>query len=280
MPTHHDHTDARPQPTPYPDVNAVLREFLSHVQSILGEHFRGMYLHGSLALGDFASHRSDIDFVVVTDTEVSSDHLAALRAIHDRFNASDSSWATEVEAAYIPQDALRRYDPAHARHPHIERGGDETLDIDELATDWIIQRFILREHGVVVAGPDPRTLIDPISPHDLRRAVVTLMDDWWGPMIHNPSPLHQHTIGYQAYAVLTMCRILYTLEKGSVVSKPVAARWARGTPPERWATLIERALAWRKDRQKMATDDDMHGTLELIRYTLDRCQHYDTLEKS
>jgi len=30
--------------------------------------------------------------------------------------------------------------------------------MDQLDTAWILYRYIPREHGVVVAGPDPRTL--------------------------------------------------------------------------------------------------------------------------
>ncbi len=259
-------------PTPYPDVNMVLHDLLSSIQAILGDQFRGMYLSGSLALGDFAAYRSDIDYVVVTDADLSGDLLLALRAMHADFNATNSPWATEVEAAYIPHAALRRYDPLPARHPHIERGAGEILDMDQLGSDWIIQRFIVREHGVVIAGADPRTLIDPIPPEDLRQSVVTLMNNWWGLMRDDPTPLFRHTIGYQAYAVLTMCRILYTLEVGDVVSKPVAARWAQGMADGRWDGLIERALAWRKDRHDVLSDNEVNETLTLIQYTLERCQ--------
>jgi hypothetical protein len=259
-------------PTPYPDVNVAVHDLLSSIQTILGDHFRGMYLSGSLALGDFASYRSDIDFVVVTDVDLSDNLLSVLRAMHARFNASDSSWATEVEAAYIPQDALRRYDPAHARHPHIERGAGEVLAMDQLGSDWIIQRYILREHGVVIAGPDPRTLIDPVQPDDRRWAMAALMNDWWGPMRDHPDPLDQHHIGYQSYAVLTMCRILYTIEYSAVVSKPVAARWAQNAWGGHWAALIEHALSWRKDHQDRPSDDDMSATLDFIAYTLERCR--------
>src|SRR5713226_5764624 len=40
-------------PTPYAGINAVLQHFLASIQAIVGSHFRGMYLSGSLALGDF-----------------------------------------------------------------------------------------------------------------------------------------------------------------------------------------------------------------------------------
>ena len=266
-----------PHPTPYADVNAVLHDILSSVQTILGDHFRGMYLSGSLALGDFAPHRSDIDFVVVTDADLPDDLLSSLQAMHARFNASGSPWATEVEAAYIPQDALRRYDPARARHPHIERGGDEVLDMDQLDTGWVIQYYILREHGVVVAGPPLHTLIDPVSSQDLCRAVVVLMGEWWGTMLHDPARLQYR--GYQVYGVLTMCRMLYTLDSGAVASKPVAARWAQGALGERWAALIERALAWRKDctwgeEGQDTPGGDVDETQALIQYTLERCQQW------
>lgn len=251
-------------PTPYPDVNAILHELLTGVQAILGDHFVGLYLHGSLASGDFNLHRSDIDFVVVTDDELPDEMLPALEAMHARMAAGDSPWGAELEGSYIPRKALRRYDPAQARHPHIERGG--RLRVEQHDSDWVIQRHILREHGVVVAGPAPHTLIDPIPPGELRRAVLDLFRGWWAPMLHDPTRLRHP--GYQVYAALTMCRILYTLQHGIVVSKPVAARWAQETLSERWAALIERALAWRNGEPFEYLDE----TLDLIRYTLERSQ--------
>jgi len=56
------------QPTPFSDVNAFLQQFLSHVRAILGSDFVGLYLYGSLALGDFDPASSDVDAVVATAT--------------------------------------------------------------------------------------------------------------------------------------------------------------------------------------------------------------------
>jgi hypothetical protein len=236
MPADPDSVDARPHPTPYPDVNVVLGHFRASIENILAPHFLGMYLSGSLALGDFAPHRSDIDFVVMTDAELPADLFSSLRAMHARFNAGDSPWATEVEAVYIAREALRRHDPRHAVWPHIQRGNSNVLERDLLDSGWVIQRHILREHGVVVAGPALREVIDPVQPREMRQAVVALLDEWWGPMRNDPAPLRHR--GYQAYAVLTMCRMLYTFEFGAVVSKPVAARWAREELDDRWPGLI------------------------------------------
>ena len=72
--------------------------------------------------------------------------------------------------------------------------------------------------------------------------------------------------GYQAYAVLTMCRTLHTLEAGRLASKPAAARWARERHPERWRGLIDRALGWKQGDGV----DDFTLTLDFIRYVLDQ----------
>ncbi len=258
------------QPTPDPDVNDILHVLLLSVQTILGNHFIGMYLYGSLASGDFDTS-SDIDFVVVTDDELAENIFSALQEMHARIAASDSKWAIELEGLYIPQRALRRYDPNHATHPHIERGG--SLRIEERDSADVIHWHILRERGIVLAGPDPRTLIDPISPNELRRAVREILRGWWAPMLADSTRLQSR--GYQSYAVLTMCRMLHTLRYGTVVSKPIAARWAQATLGERWVALIERALVGRHNSQSKAQSDDVNGTLDLIRYTLERGQEFE-----
>ncbi len=47
---------------------------------------------------------------------------------------------------------------------------------------------------------------------------------------------------YRAYAVLTLCRILYSFAKGTIVSKPIAAKWAIKNVPEELREVILRSL--------------------------------------
>jgi len=253
-------------PTPYPDVNAVLHLLLSSVQAVLGNRFVGLYLHGSLASGDFDPHRSDIDFVVVTADELPDDMLPALEAMHVRIAASDLRWASKLEGSYIPQRAFRRYDPTHALHPALRVDG--SFAVDQHGSDWIIQRHAIREEGVALAGPAPEALIDPVHPDDLRRAALGILREWWSPQLDDHTRLRSSE--YQAYAVLTMCRALYTLQHGIVAWKSVAARWAQSTLGEPWAALIERALAWRRGAQL----DSLNETLDFIRYTLERAEQF------
>jgi len=109
-------------------------------------------------------------------------------------------------------------------------------------SDWIIQRWVLREQGVVVAGPPLKPLIEQVSTEALREAVMGYLREWWLPMLACPARLESSE--YQAYAILSMCRALYTLRFGKIASKPVSAGWAQ-TESVDWAGMIEQAMAWR-----------------------------------
>ena len=254
-------------PTPYPDVNAIVHDLLARVQAILGPHFIGMVLDGSLANGDF-DQDSDIDFVVVTDEDVSPDLFLALQAMHDQMATLDSPWAIQLEGSYISRHAIRRYDPAHARHPNIERGQGERLKWAEHGPAWITHRYVLREHGIPLAGPAPHTLIDPVGPDDLRRGMADLVDVWLTPLLNQPEVIR--TRGYQSYIVLSLCRMLYTLECGTVVSKRVAADWAKAHRGQPWTALIERAWAGRRGPDAPASPEEVNETLAFVRFVLAR----------
>ena len=246
----------------------MLHDFPACLEAIVGSRFRAIYLSGSLALGRFDPHNSHIDVVVVTDAEIAEDLFVALQAMHALFGASSSPWAVKVEAVYIPRDALRNSAPTPAQCPQIEKGG--ILFRGPLESGWPIQCHILRERGVVAAGPDPRTLIGPVDPADMRRASVAIATAWREQARHDPAWLAwlQHRDA-QAFVVLTLCRLLHTLDSASVASKPVAARWAQKVFGERWAGLIERSLAGQHDRSE-TPESDVDDTVALMQYTVER----------
>jgi len=146
-----------------------------------------------------------------------------------------------MEGAYLPRLTLRRHDPAHAQAPWL--GVDRHFTLETLGSDWILQRWILREKGIVVTGPPLKPMIDPVSADDLRGAVRSSLREWWSPPF--PSPERFQSGEYQAYAILTMCRSLYVLEHGVATSKPAAARWSQSALGEPWTGLIAAAAAWR-----------------------------------
>jgi hypothetical protein len=269
-------TDQKLQPTPHPEVNAILEVLSAGIQAILGDQLIGMYLYGSLAYGGF-DRDSDVDFVVVIRTALPEPLLSALANMHAHLARLDSWCATQLEGSYIPSAALRQFDPVNILHVHIDRGPGEILKRmhieDPLLSrawwgGWVLLRSVLYDHGITLSGPDVKTLVDPVSADELKQATRADLQGWAAPLLEHPQEIARR--GYQSYVVLTMCRMLYTLEFGSIASKPEAARWAQSSLGREWTALIERAWSGRHDPTHPASETDIKGTLAFIRFTLDK----------
>lgn len=259
-----------PHPTSFVEVNATLDEFNSKIGALLGSRFHAMYVIGSLALGDFDPNHSDIDFVVVTDTDLSEAHFRELQAMHAQFAASSSPWAAKVEAVYATRAALRRNIVSSAQFPQLERG--TALFKAALEDGWVFQCHTLREYALVISGPDPRLLIDPIDPQAMRPPVAKIAGLWLEQAQHDPEWLAWVSQrDCQAFVILTLCRMLYSLAAGDVASKPVAARWAQTELGQPWTDLIASTLA-RQYEQEQIRQSELTDTVAFIRFTVDRSQ--------
>jgi predicted nucleotidyltransferase len=245
----------------HPEVDSLLVELLAGVRTALGSDFVGMYLSGSLAAGEF-DRASDVDVIVVTETEVSGERLASLDALHARVAQRDVWCATELECTYISRAALRRFDRARAVHASLDRGPGERLKLATYDEGWVVHCHLLRTKGITLAGPDPATLIEEVPPATLRQAMRAVLTGWATGLLAHPDALR--TRGYQSYIVLSLCRIRYTLETGLVVSKRRAAEWARSALDAKWRPLIDRALVDRKHPRAPVEAEAVVRTLEFV----------------
>jgi hypothetical protein len=180
--------------------------------------------------------------------------------MHKQAWATSSKRALELEGSYVPKELIRRHDPDGEPCPTVNEG---KFYVDQRGSDWIIQRHVVREYGVIVEGPDPKSLIDFVSPDEIRGAVLGVLHEWWFPMLEDPAWLREHGSKYHAFAVITMCRVLHALEHGTVVSKPKSIQWARESLGKSWLPLIDKAvIASRQEIQPGFLDE----TLDLIQF--------------
>jgi predicted nucleotidyltransferase len=229
----------------------ILCELLEQVLIVLEQEFVGVYLHGSLALGDFDMASSDIDFAVVTKNLLAAETISKLEMMHKNLLKSFPKTAKLLEGAYIPSSMIRRHDIHVPAIPHVH--GD-SFYLAQLEPHWVLNRAILREHGVTLAGPNPDSLIDPIALEDRQDAVRDFLLDWWQPMLIDSTRLEDAE--YRVYAVQTMARALCTLETGELLSKPGAIRWALENLPVKWHKTI------------CSAEPTLAQTIELLNYTV------------
>ena len=85
---------------PYPELREVLDIFGAEISAELAENLVGIYLVGSLATGDFDLD-SDVDFLVVTNTELTETNQKRLQDVQIRVHEMDCYPAKHLEGSYI-----------------------------------------------------------------------------------------------------------------------------------------------------------------------------------
>lgn len=254
--------------TPYASVNAFVNELHRCMAAMLGDALVGLYLDGSLALGGFDEH-SDVDFVAVTRQRISQPTFLRLQAMHRDLAQLDSPWAVQHEGSYLSRSELRHYDPARSSHPNIERGVGEILKWATHDATWNVHRHILRECGIVVVGPPPHTLVAPVDFAQLRIEMRRCLVNWPGVIVqYGDSPIGSR--GYQSYIVLTLCRMLCTIEAGEIRSKPAAVEWAIAALGDEWRETIHHAWTGRSRGGEPADPAAVAQTRRFITFALER----------
>ena len=257
------------QPTPYADLNAVLCDFVTRVRNVLADNFIGAYLQGSFAVGDFDIY-SDVDFLIVIGEDISEDRLPPLQALHADIFKLDCAWAQHLEGSYIPKAAFAQLPPPRRRFLYLDHGSAEL--VRSAHDDSLVVYWSLREKGITLIGPEPHRLVAPVTANALRREVLDTMRTWQQKLLINPNELDNRF--YQPFAVLSYCRMLHTLESGTVASKRAGATWAKEALDRSWGPLIQRAWDARpgdpslKVRQK-ADPSDLRRTFEFLGYAVD-----------
>ncbi|MDX6273502.1 MAG: hypothetical protein QOJ92_712 [Frankiales bacterium] len=237
-----------PAPTPFAELNGLLLEIAAHAQRVFLDDLVGVYLQGSFALGAADLH-SDCDFLVVVRAPVTAAQEAHVRRLHDDIPTRSGHWVHHLEGSYPVASELRTLDAMGRPWLFIDHGWRE-MQWDVHCNNEVA-RWILRNHGIRVVGPPTQELVDPIPSEAMRQgakaAIPTAIRDiegWvsldlaWG----------------QRYAVVTMCRLLYTLETAEVASKRRAVLWALERIGPEWHPLLisameGRALGWNPEHR-------------------------------
>jgi predicted nucleotidyltransferase len=247
----------------YPAAVAPLVDaLLDGVREALGDNFVGLYLSGSLALGGFDPETSDVDVLVVTGRPASDAEFAALKALHEGLPAEGNEFSLDYDVYYVDRETIRRFAEGQR---HVKVGTGEPFSWRQNRPNWALERWTVRERGVTVAGPDPKTLIDPVSPGDLRSAASAelraRLQHWTDGSWPREELAH---LGTQAFEIETVSRAMFTVESGEVSSKRTAVDWALASLPERWGELIEWSQAHTRDSTR--DESKVPDVLEFLRW--------------
>jgi hypothetical protein len=254
-----------------PEIRAVLDQLVNGAKDILGSKFFAAWLQGSSATGHFDDH-SDIDFVVGVESDLTEEEVNALQKFHRQLFNHDSPWAKHLEGSYIPREILRDYKHAGKKVWYLDHG---STTFERSAHDNMVAvKWILREKGVVLAGPDPSEVMNTIPISELRMDIYRTFADWAKVIFKNPDEIGNHF--YRTFAVLSYSRMLNDIRRGSIGSKREGAEWVKANLDPKWHDLIDKAWLGRHNPslsvQRPADQQDVKLTIEFIRMCLDEAR--------
>jgi predicted nucleotidyltransferase len=218
------------------EIRQVLTAFREAVHAALGENLVAIYVDGSLTMGDFEPASSDLDFLVVVREPPAADEIRQLDALHRRL-ARESPWGTRLEGEYAAQRQLR---PSGIEGPAITVEPESGL-MPDVQNRFTAENVVaIREHGLVLYGPPPASVLPPVDRATLEAALRAYLSELLAP----PRP-DELSPGLLASRVLNVARCLYGVETGRPCTKTSAARWLGSRAPT-LRPILSAALAVRR----------------------------------
>jgi predicted nucleotidyltransferase len=215
-------------------VAGTLRGLTAALDRILGAKLIGVYLYGSLTQRAFDTAHSDVDILVVVERDLSDAQFRRLQAWLAEAALADP-WMHRLQMQILVRGRLLREDPRGALYQFgtLTRSGSDGNPIV-----WLN----VLASGIALTGPRAETFLPPITTAMLFTALVRELEYLRVEVSSPESPWRDQRF-YRRYAILTLCRILYTHRTGRIGSKPQAARWALRFLPPRWHSLVRSAAA-------------------------------------
>jgi Aminoglycoside adenylyltransferase, C-terminal domain len=215
-------------------VENLLNEVTANFKKILQNNLFGIYLYGSLTQRAFNPARSDIDCIVVTHRVLTRVQFTNLKAWLVRA-AAFNPWVKRLQMIFLLRNELLiRNSPSCL----YQFGRLKRTKSDANPIIWL---DVLRS-GITLFGPLPKSFVPEITSDvllsALRRELAYLREE----ITEKPNSRWRDVPSYRSYAVLTLCRILYSFQYQSIFSKPRAAKWALTYLPREWNELILLAL--------------------------------------
>jgi hypothetical protein len=229
------------------EVTDLLERHLSRLDQATPGLIDGLYLTGSIALGDYRHGISDIDFLALTTRPLDEQDLAAVAAIHE-----DAPNVPHLDGIYLDREWLNTRPDNEQAMPHAVNGvfypNRPCGELNPVL--WLT----LARYGIPVRGPRIEDLNLNIDPQRLRTWNLNNLETYWQPLAEG---IRQAVAGREpdanagaeavAWAVLGPARLHCTLATSDVISKSAAGTYAAQHFP-RWASLAEQAVGWRQGR--------------------------------
>ena len=218
-------------------IRPTLQDYTSLVNQQIHGMMKGFYVEGSIALGGFNEHFSDIDFVALLNRPLTSTEFATLRKIHQVIGKSYPRW--KMSGSYLQSDDLGSCNNLVEANSCFE--GRLQLE-GHFDWNWVAG-WILKNHGIAILGPDPQALPVTIDWDRLIERMRENLNSYWAGWTRRPDAFGEmmFDLGIQ-WAVLGVLRQFYSFRENAITTKTKAGEYALTCVPGQWHRLIQEAI--------------------------------------
>lgn len=227
---------------PHP-ADKILAEFIARIVPVIPQ-LEGIYVTGSVALGDYYSAKSDIDFIAVLDKLPDAEAFQKIEKIHIAIERKFNNPA--LNGYYSSVEGLKG---GRLTFPSFFKGRmilDRPFELDQFAL------FELMTSSIHVYGKPAAELDIEVSLRNVLHQLHQNINGYWKSWIDKHS---QFRPGYfllvlfprlTEWGVLGVTRQLYTLETQKITSKYGAGRYYLDRLPGAYRDILLTAISVRK----------------------------------
>lgn len=242
----------------------LLQRFTEMSKEILKTDLVGIYLHGSAALGCFHPKNSDLDLIVVVESNIPDD--VKLEFMKNVVKLNQEAPAKGMELSIVKKEFCNRFVyptpfELHFSNMHLNWFRENSKDYVEKmkGTDYDLAAHftIIKKCGIVLYGEaidevfaeiEKKYYIDSIY-RDVKQAKEDILD--------NP-----------VYIILNLCRVLAYIKEDLVLSKKSGGEWGMKSLSQKYSAIIQEALQSYDSGDDMMVDSDK--AVEFAEYMLEK----------
>lgn len=228
--------DAKSRLTSLPsEVTPVVSLLVHELEQALPNQIEGIYLVGSLALGDFRPGQSDVDFLAISKPTAD---MSVLAEVHRTLAAAHPD--VHCDGIYLRSGELAR--PPAGTGPSAREGKVVFASEDERhAVTWLT----LLRHGVAVRGDYPSSAWIAADESAAAAYSRSNLHRYWRPWLNQRIGLAELDDWSVVWGCLGVGRLHAAVAKGEMASKSDGGRHALEHFPQH-RSIIEEALRLRE----------------------------------
>lgn len=227
------------------DEKLRLKNALSHLVEALNKELKGnlksVIVHGSLCAGDFDYQSSDVDILVLTENVLSKQDFYIISHLHNSMKRHYPEWAERFEASYITVAQFYTLAPPAEPRVYVNNG---LAQLEPYGAEWYFEKHTISTSGLAIYGDSFDRGKLAVTSTKLRIAAFQILMEWWKPIVDRG--MHSLSDHYLAYGVLSMCRIIMTIESGQTGSKIEAAEYVLEQYPSVHNEVIKNVMKSRE----------------------------------